>query len=99
LIRGLKRALTHIDLIKVDVQGFDLEVLRGAATILSEGAVKTLLVEVNFISLYENQCSFGELEQLLKGKGYYLVALYEVARKNLQIGWATACFRPLGHAG
>ena len=94
-----KRGLTHIDLLKVDAQGFDLEVLRGASTILSHGIVKTLLVEVNFISLYEEQCSFGELEQFLKGKGYGLVTLYEVARKSLQIGWATACFQLLGPAG
>ena len=88
------RGLRHVDLLKVDAQGFDLEVLRGASTLLGHRGVKTLLVEVNFISLYEDQCSFGEVERFLKVKGYGLVALYELARKNLQIGWATACFQP-----
>ena len=88
-----KRGLTHIDLLKVDAQGFDLEVLRGASTILSHKTVKTLLVEVNFISLYEDQCSFGELEQFLRGKGYGLVALYEVARKISKSAGQRRAFR------
>ena len=88
-----KRRLTHIDLLKVDTQGFDLEVLRGASVTLSNKTVKTLLVEVNFVSLYEGQCSFGEIKSFLKDKGYGLMALYEVARVNLRMGWATACFQ------
>jgi hypothetical protein len=91
-----QKCLTHIDLLKIDTQGYDLEVLRGASTILDLRAVGTLLVEVNFTCLYEGQCSFGEIERLLKGKGYGLVALYEVVRTNLLISWATACFQRAG---
>jgi FkbM family methyltransferase len=45
--------LAHIDLLKIDTQGFDLDVLRGTAQMLYRRAVDTLLVEVNFITLYE----------------------------------------------
>ena len=89
------RSLAHIDLLKIDTQGFDLEVLRGAAEILRRRAVDTLLVEVNFISLYVGQCSFGEIERFLAEKGYGLLTFYEIHRPRACIGWATACFRPL----
>jgi FkbM family methyltransferase len=88
-----KHALTHIDLLKIDTQGFDLEVLRGAAEMLRRCAVGTLLIEVNFISLYEGQASFGDIERFLAEKGYGLLALYEVNRPNSCLRWATACFR------
>jgi hypothetical protein len=87
--------LTHIDLLKIDTQGFDLEVLRGAAEMLCRRAIDTLLVEVNFISLYKGQGSFGEVERFLAEKGYGLLTLYEVNRPNFCMRWATACFRPL----
>jgi FkbM family methyltransferase len=91
-----KKGLKYIDLLKVDTQGSDLEVLRGASATLSQHLVGTLLVEVNFICLYEGQCSFGELETFLKGKGYGLVALYEIVRTRGHISWATACFQRVG---
>ncbi len=88
-----QRGLTHIDLLKIDTQGFDLEVLRGASTILKRQGIATLLVEVNFTSLYKGQSTFGDVQQYLKDKRYGLVAFYEVARLNRYIGWATACFQ------
>jgi FkbM family methyltransferase len=87
--------LTQVDLLKVDTQGFDLEVLRGGARMLSRQAVGTVLVEVNFISLYKDQCSFGDIERFLAVNGYGLLTLYEINRMNSCIRWATACFRPV----
>ena len=88
-----RQNLTHIDLLKIDTQGFDLEVLRGAAKTLRRRAVDNLLVEVNFASLSKGQGSFGDIEQFLADKGYGLLTLYEVVRSNFCIRWATACFR------
>jgi FkbM family methyltransferase len=81
-----------IDLLKVDTQGYDLEVLRGAATLLTNKKVTLLLVEVNFVRLYEKQCSFAEIEEFLSARGYRLLCLYEVARNKRCLDWATACF-------
>ena len=47
------------DLIKLDVQGFELEVLKGAPSVLK--SVKALIVEVGFVELYEHQCMFPEV--------------------------------------
>jgi FkbM family methyltransferase len=88
-----KHGITHIELLKIDTQGFDLEVLRGASGILDRRGVDTLLVEVNFASYYKRQASFGEVERFLTANGYRLLTLYEVTRMNSCLKWATACFR------
>lgn len=86
-------SLLHIDLLKIDTQGFDLEVLRGAAEMLRRRIVDTLLVEVNFTSYYKNQAGFGEIERFLAANGYGLLTFYETNRWNSCLRWATACFR------
>jgi FkbM family methyltransferase len=83
----------EIDLLKIDTQGFDLKVLRGASELLRRSSVDAILVEVNFIEIYENECSFGEIERFLAEMSYGLIGLYEVVRRHGCIGWATACFR------
>ncbi len=52
-------------LMKLDVQGFELEVLKGAHSTL--GLVHAVLTEINFDTLYENQASFSEIVNYLKG--------------------------------
>lgn len=47
------------DLIKLDVQGFELEVLKGAEECLRK--VKAVVVEVSFADYYERQCLFHEI--------------------------------------
>jgi FkbM family methyltransferase len=91
-----RQSLRTIDLLKIDTQGFDLEVLKGASMTLSRKAIDTILVEVNFADLYDGQCSFGEVERFLAERGYGLLTLYEVARKNFCMAWATACFQRVG---
>jgi len=88
-----EKNIKHINLLKSDTQGFDLEVLRGASQALDRGAVDTILVETNFISLYEQQSTFGEIEQFLKIKNYRLTAFYEIARPDYFVSWATTCFQ------
>lgn len=87
--------LACVDLLKIDTQGFDLEVLRGANKMLHRRAVDILLVEVNFVSLYKGQGSFGDIERFLAETGYGLLTFYEVNRLNSCVRWATACFRPV----
>ena len=86
--------LDHVHLLKIDTQGYDLEVLRGAIEALGRRAIGIIFVEVNLISLYAGQGSFGEVERFLAGSGYGLLGLYEVNRLNGSIRWATACFQP-----
>lgn len=86
-------AITRVELLKVDTQGYDLAVLRGCFRSLRGRVFKYILVEVNFISIYAGQCSFGEVERFLRSVGYGLVGFYEVVRNGGRcVDWATAIF-------
>lgn len=47
------------DLLKLDVQGYELEVLKGAEKCLH--SAKAVITEVSFVRYYENQCLFQDL--------------------------------------
>jgi len=87
-----EQKVQRIDLLKSDVQGYDLEVLKGAASLLAAKRIEVIIVEVNFIQLYENQCDFGQIERWLAAYAYRLYGFYEVVRDSHRINWATACF-------
>lgn len=56
------------DLLKIDVQGAELDVFRGAQRLLGQAvAVQT---EVSFITLYEGQPGFGEVDATLRAMGF-----------------------------
>ncbi len=61
------------DLIKLDVQGFELEVLKGAERCLPN--VAAIIAEVSFSEFYENQCLFHDVVTYLGENGLALHAL------------------------
>lgn len=60
------------DLIKLDVQGFELDVLRGAEAVL--GRAKCLVVELSFQAFYDGQTPLWELLRFLHERHYVMVA-------------------------
>ena len=59
-------------LLKLDVQGFEKNVLEGASVLLEK--IDYLVLEVSFISMYEGEPLFDEMHTYLKEKGFKLVA-------------------------
>lgn len=55
-------------LLKIDVQGFELEVLRGASATLS--SIDSVLVEMSFVELYRGQQTAPAVMSLLQQAGY-----------------------------
>ena len=60
------------DLIKLDVQGFEVEVLQGAGECLR--SAKGVLSEVSFIEYYEGQCLFHDVVGQLAEFGLFVRA-------------------------
>jgi hypothetical protein len=60
--------LGDVDMVKIDVQGAELAVFKGAERVLS----KALFVhaEVEFVELYEGQPLFAEIDQFLRASGF-----------------------------
>jgi FkbM family methyltransferase len=86
------RGISTVDLLKIDVQGFDLEVLLGATASLASGAVRNVLVELNFVPMYEGQASAAAIVELLGRHGLFLTDHYEKKRQGHTIAWSTALF-------
>ena len=87
-----KLDLPALDLLKVDTQGFDLAVLKGAGGALASGRVRTVLVELNFVRMYQGQASAQEITEYLAQHGLYLIDCYDKAREGHTLGWCCALF-------
>ena len=88
-----EQGIESIDLLKSDVQGYDLNVLKGARGMIEAGRVQAVFCEVNFHQLYEGQCSFEELYAYLKSRGFFLSGFYDAVREEgFHVHWADALF-------
>ena len=61
-------------IIKLDLQGYELEALKGAGTLLS--GVKAVLCEVSFLDLYAGQPLGGEVIDWMEQSGFETEGLY-----------------------
>lgn len=66
--------------LKLDVQGSELMVLRGASGILSN--VKGILVEMSLVQLYDGQPLFHEVDGYLSNKGYKIWDIHPFFRHS-----------------
>jgi FkbM family methyltransferase len=58
----------HLDLLKIDVQGAELQVFTGGRSKLAEAV--TIHTEISFVNLYHGQPSFGEIDLELRQQGF-----------------------------
>jgi FkbM family methyltransferase len=74
----LDEILPHqeIDILKLDLQGGELEALNGCGAMLDR--IKTITTEVEFVPLYEGQPLFADIDGLLRENGFQLLNLYEL---------------------
>jgi len=64
-------------LLKIDVQGFELEVLKGCASMLD--CFSWIYVECSFIELYEGQALVDEVIEFLRQQGFNLAGVYNMS--------------------
>jgi FkbM family methyltransferase len=82
------RELIAPDCLKIDVEGAELDVLRGAEDTLAEALVLDVEVELN--PLFRDQPLFGDVDAHLRERGWRLLGLRRVAWRR------TAGFEPGG---
>ncbi|HZD36613.1 MAG TPA: FkbM family methyltransferase [Nitrososphaeraceae archaeon] len=66
-----------IDIVKLDIQGGELEALRGAPDLLSS-TVKLVYSEIQFVPLYEGACLYFELASFLEKIDFHLYQFYDL---------------------
>jgi hypothetical protein len=59
---------------KVDTQGFEMEVLKGAPQTLAQTSV--LMLEMSLAPLYEGGARFGELFDYVIGQGFACIGIH-----------------------
>lgn len=99
VLRG--REVVDVDFLKVDTQGAELLVLRGARATVS-GALFGIEVEVEFASIYKDQPLFADVDPYLRALGFELFDLRPVYWKRAagrraggprgQLAWADALY-------
>ncbi len=70
----------HIEnpiILKIDTQGFEMEVLKGAAKALSSGKIKAVIIEVMTIQKYSSSALYNDIFDLLHSYGYVLYDLHQ----------------------
>ncbi len=72
-----REGVGRIDWLKIDAQGYDLQVLKGARRMLSEGRIAVVTLEVNFIQMYEGEGSFCDILHYMEPLGCRLVDRYD----------------------
>jgi protein O-GlcNAc transferase len=76
--------LGDVDLVKIDVQGGEQAVFRGAERVLRNAVL--VQTEVEFVELYEGQPLFADIDKDLRGRGYQF---------HTFLAWGARCFKPL----
>ncbi|MEL6357120.1 MAG: FkbM family methyltransferase [Bacteroidota bacterium] len=68
--------ITCLDLLKMDVQGAEYLVLKGARNSIDRGLVKVIYAELMTLPAYEEQRSIDEMLALYRSLGFTLFGLY-----------------------
>jgi FkbM family methyltransferase len=85
--------IDEIDILKLDVEGSELNALNGATRKLKEKRIRLIFTEVMFVAHYEGGCLFQEVSGLLNRYNYTLFNLYNLKRaRNGQLRWGNAIF-------
>ena len=84
--------ISKIDILKLDLQGGELDALKGADKLLKFGKVKSILCEVMFTTCYEEQANWTELVSYIENSGFQLFNLYQENHYNGKILQADLLF-------
>lgn len=78
-----KHALNAPDILKIDTQGYEYQILKGFEKNLK--SVKVILLELNFIEVYQDVRLAHEIIQLLADNGYVIYDICEIHRRPLDM--------------
>lgn len=74
-----KTNLTNIDICKIDTQGFEVNVLKGATKTIKKNIIKFIEVEISASNLYENDFNFEIIFKILHENSFRLINLDKIS--------------------
>jgi len=87
--------IKRIDLLKIDTEGFDLEVLKGARNMLSSGQIAFVLAEIGFHPGDARHVLFDDIRSYLLPMGYTVFGIYDQQPEwsgEKRLRYANVCF-------
>lgn len=83
-----------IDFLKIDTQGFDLEVLRGADKLINQGKIKSIIIEVSFSDWYKSSFNYPQLLAYLHERNFNMVGIYNLhySKGRGVVSWGDCLF-------
>ena len=76
----VRENIASVDLMKMDTQGYELHVLKGATAALARGVVKVIQVELVFTDMYARMAKPHEVLRFMDDHNMRFVTLYKIHR-------------------
>jgi len=87
----VREEIKQPDVIKLDLQGYELNALKGSKQVLVN--CKVVLTEIEFVPLYKNQPLFEDVAMFMRQNDYMLYNLFDIqSDRSGQITFADAIF-------
>ena len=82
--------IEQVDLLKIDTEGHDLEVMRGAAGLFARQAIRLIDIEVGINPTNNFHVPFNTVSEFLWSNGMLLFGIYDQIQEAPEVG---TCFR------
>lgn len=82
-----------IDLLKIDVEGFEIEVLQGATKLFEENKIHFIYIETSFNQFDKVHTYFGKIENFLSNYNFLFTGLYEQMPGDKELAYCNALFK------
>ena len=84
--------INHIDLLKIDTEGHDLEVISGASKMLRDGSIDAVIAECSLKQQSKRLISYSQLQTAMRDYGYVCFGIYQQALGGNEINWGNCAF-------
>lgn len=81
-----REGIQQIDLLKIDTEGYEVPVLKGASNLLGSGKVSAIICEAGFMRSNTRNTYFGDINDILEAHGYALFGMYEMGHIGFKVG-------------
>ncbi len=88
----IQHNIKEIDILKIDVQGSEIEVLKGALNMFKKEGIKLIYIETYFKEQYVNQPLFHDISKLLYDHNFILQDIYDPYFSKNNMIWCDSIF-------